>query len=33
MEGKEKDALRARTETMITILEKWLPEIKEIQHA
>ena len=32
-EGKEKDDLRARTETMITILERWLPEIKEIRHA
>ena len=32
-EGKEKDDLRARTETMITILERWLPKIKEIQHA
>jgi len=32
-EGKEKDDLRARTETMITILERWLPRIKEIQHA
>ena len=33
MERKEKDDLRARTETMITILERWLPRIKEIQHA
>jgi len=32
-EGKEKDDPRARTETMITILERWLPKIKEIQHA
>jgi len=32
-EGKEKDDLRARTETMITILERWLPRIKEMQHA
>ena len=31
-EGKEKDDLRARTETMITILERWLPKIKEMQH-
>ncbi len=32
-EGKEKDDLRARTEKLITILERWLPKIKEIQHA
>ena len=32
-EGKEKDDLCARTETMITILERWLPKIKEMQHA
>ncbi len=32
-EGKEKDDLYVRTETMITILERWLPKIKEIQHA
>jgi len=32
-EGKEKDDLRARAETMITILERWLPKIKEMQHA
>lgn len=31
-EGKEKDDLRALTETMITILERWLPKIKEMQH-
>jgi tetratricopeptide (TPR) repeat protein len=32
-EGKEKDDLHARTEKLITILEEWLPKIKEIQHA
>ena len=32
-EGEEKDDLRARTEKLITILEEWLPKIKEIQHA
>ena len=32
-EGKEKDDLRARVETMITILERWLPKIEEIQNA
>jgi len=32
-EGKEKDDLRVRTEKLITILEEWLPKIKEIQHA
>ncbi len=32
-EEKEKDDLRARTEKLITILEEWLPKIKEIQHA
>ncbi len=32
-EEKEKDDLHARTEKLITILEEWLPKIKEIQHA
>jgi len=32
-EGKEKADLRTRTETTIAILERWLPKIKEIQHA
>jgi len=32
-EGKENDDPRARTETMITILERWLPKIREMQHA
>jgi len=33
LEGKEKDNLHTRTEKLITILEEWLPKIKEIQHA
>lgn len=32
-EEKEKDDLHARTEKLITILEEWLPKIKEIEHA
>ena len=32
-EGKEKEGLRVRTEKLITILEEWLPKIKEIRHA
>ena len=32
-EGKEKDNLHARTEKLITILEEWLPKIKEIKYA
>lgn len=31
-EKKEKDDPAAGTEKMITVLEKWLPKIKEIQH-
>ena len=30
---KEKDELRARAATMIAVLERWLPKIREIQHA
>ena len=32
-EGKERDNLHVRTEKLITILEEWLPKIKEIHHA
>lgn len=31
-EAKGKDESRARTKAMITILERWLPKIKEVQH-
>lgn len=33
LDYKEKDDLRARKEKMITILERWLPKVREIRHA
>ena len=33
LEGKGKDDLHVRTEKLITVLEEWLPRIKEIKYA